>query len=134
MGRVFESRKTQYLPECRRARHILVKVPEAAGEDEKAAAKRKVETALERVKAGEDFAKVAKQVSDDGSASEGGNLGCFQQGRMVKPFEDAAFGLESGRDLAIVETQFGYHIIKLDAVYKDPRPKRKAAARRPGRS
>jgi peptidyl-prolyl cis-trans isomerase D len=119
VGRVFDSRKSQFLPECRRARHILVKVPETATDEEKAEAKRKIESALARVKAGEDFSAVAKEVSDDGSASEGGDLGCFGQGRMVKPFEDAAFSLKAGEVSNVVQTQFGYHIIKLDGIYKD---------------
>jgi peptidyl-prolyl cis-trans isomerase D len=120
VGRVFESRKSQFLPECRRARHILIKVPETAGADEKASARQKIEGVLERVKAGADFARVARETSDDGSASEGGDLGCFQHGRMVKPFEDAAFALKVGEVSPIVETQFGYHVIKLEGIYSGP--------------
>ncbi|HKQ71591.1 MAG TPA: peptidylprolyl isomerase [Polyangiaceae bacterium] len=119
IDRVFETRKSQFLPECRSARHILVKVPEGASDEKKAEASKKIEAALERVKKGEDFAKVAREESDDTSAAEGGDLGCFQRGRMVKPFEDAAYALSPGQISSVVQSQFGFHVIKLDAVYKD---------------
>jgi len=67
---------------------------------------------LERIKAGEDFAELAKQYSDGPSNKDGGNLGEFGRGDMVKPFEDAAFKLKIGKISDIVETKFGYHIIK----------------------
>jgi peptidyl-prolyl cis-trans isomerase D len=118
VDRVFETRKSQYLPECRSARHILVKLPDGATEDQKAAASKKASTILERVRKGEDFAKVAREESDDSSASEGGDLGCFQRGRMVKPFEDAAFAMTAGQISEVVPTQYGFHVIKLDAIHK----------------
>ena len=62
---------------------------------------------------GEDFAKLAKENSEDGSASNGGDLSYFRKGQMVKPFEDAAFGLEKDQISPVVETQFGYHVIKV---------------------
>jgi peptidyl-prolyl cis-trans isomerase D len=119
VSKTFEGRKAQYLPECRAARHILVKVPEGATDDQKAEARKKIDLALQRIERKEDFAAVARQVSEDTSAAEGGDLGCFQRGRMVKPFEDAVFGLEVGAVSAVVETHFGLHIIKLDAIHKD---------------
>lgn len=91
-------------PEMVRVRHILVKTEEEA---------KKV---MERVKKrGEDFEKVAKEVSiDEGSKDKGGDLGYFSRGRMVKPFEDAAFSLKKkGEIKGPVKTQFGYHIIQL---------------------
>jgi peptidyl-prolyl cis-trans isomerase D len=118
VDRVFETRKSQYLPECRSARHILVKLPEGATDEQKETASKRASAALERVRKGEDFAKVAREESDDGSASEGGDLGCFQRGRMVKPFEDAVFSMTPGQISDLVTSQFGFHIIKLDAVYK----------------
>jgi peptidyl-prolyl cis-trans isomerase D len=118
VDRVFETRKSQYLPECRSARHILVKLPEGATDDQKATASKKASTLLERVRKGEDFAKVAREESDDSSAQDGGDLGCFQRGRMVKPFEDAAYAMNPGQISDVVPTQYGFHVIKLDAIHK----------------
>lgn len=66
---------------------------------------------LARAKAGEDFAELANTYSDDGGGEGGGDLGFFGRGRMVRPFEDAAFRLRPGQISGIVETQYGYHII-----------------------
>ncbi|MFH1389240.1 MAG: peptidylprolyl isomerase [Candidatus Margulisiibacteriota bacterium] len=85
-----------------RASHILVKEEPNA------------KLILEKVKKGDDFAKLAKQYStDSGSAVKGGDLGYFSTGMMVKPFEEAAFSLKNGEVSGIVKTQFGYHIIKV---------------------
>jgi len=96
-------------PEAVRASHILLKAdtPEA-----KAAAKTKAQDLLTQIKGGADFAALAKQHSNDGSAQAGGDLGFFPRGQMVKPFEDAAFALKAGEVSPIVESEFGYHIIK----------------------
>ncbi len=67
---------------------------------------------LEKLKKGENFAKLAEQYSIDGSRKRGGDLGFFGRGMMVKPFEDAAFALDKGQTSGLVKTQFGYHIIK----------------------
>lgn len=69
---------------------------------------------LERIKKGESFADLAREVSiDRGSGKRGGDLGLFGRGQMVKPFEEAAFKLKKGElSLEPVRTQFGYHIIK----------------------
>ena len=70
---------------------------------------------LKKIKAGEEFEKLQIELSDDpGSKSKGGDLGFFPRGRMLKQFEDAAFSLKPGETSGIVETQFGYHIIKLE--------------------
>jgi len=119
IDRVFETRKSQYLPECRSARHVLVKVPAGATDEQKEEARKKIDAVLERLKKGEDFAKVAREESDDSSAREGGDLGCFQRGAMVKPFEDATYALSVGQISPVVESQFGFHVIKLDAIHKD---------------
>jgi peptidyl-prolyl cis-trans isomerase C len=102
-------------PEQVRARHILISVPETADAAAKAQAKSKAQQILKEIKAGKDFAALAKQHSQDpGSAPNGGDLGIFQQGQMVGPFNDAAFSLKPGAISNLVETQFGYHIIRVD--------------------
>jgi len=95
------------------ASHILIKVSDKATPEEKKKAKEKIEALRVRAMSGEDFAKLAKENSEDSSASNGGDLGSFGKGQMVKPFEDVAFSLEKGQISAVVETQFGYHIIKV---------------------
>jgi peptidyl-prolyl cis-trans isomerase C len=96
-----------------RASHILVKADEKADEATKKAARTKIDALLKRVKAGEDFAALAKENSDDGSAAQGGDLGFFPRGQMVPPFDQAAFALKPGEVSDVVTSQFGYHIIKL---------------------
>lgn len=104
--------------EQRQAAHILITVPKQAPEAEKQAAKAKAEQVLQQVKQSPaKFAALAKQYSQDpGSAANGGDLGMFGHGAMVKPFEDAVFGLKVGEVSGLVQTDFGYHIIKLVAV------------------
>jgi peptidyl-prolyl cis-trans isomerase C len=97
-----------------RASHILISVPKDADAATKAQARAKAEQVLKDVKAGGDFAALAKQHSaDPGSAANGGDLGFFQQGQMVGPFNDVAFGLPPGAISDLVETDFGFHIIKV---------------------
>src|SRR5574340_1788091 len=102
-------------PEERQASHILVAVAAAAPQAEQDAAKAKAEQLLQQARknpAG--FADLARQNSQDpGSAANGGSLGFFGRGMMVKPFEDAAFTLKQGEISGVVKSDFGYHIIKL---------------------
>jgi peptidyl-prolyl cis-trans isomerase C len=100
-------------PESARASHILIGLDEKATPEERKKAKEKAEALLKRIKAGEDFAALAKSDSTCPSASQGGDLGSFNRGQMVPPFENAAFALKKGEVSGVVETQFGYHIIKL---------------------
>ncbi|MFL6331745.1 MAG: peptidylprolyl isomerase [Pyrinomonadaceae bacterium] len=75
----------------------------------------KIEGILARARAGEDFARLADEFTEDPSGKgKGGDLGWFGRGMMVKPFEDTAFALKPGEVSGIIETQFGYHIVKLD--------------------
>src|SRR5213594_802843 len=102
-------------PEQVRARHILVKTAADAGADVKAAARKKAEELLAKVKAGGDFAALAKERSEDaGSAANGGDLGLFTRGRMTPAFEEAAFALQGGGLSDVVETPFGFHVIKVE--------------------
>lgn len=100
------------------ASHILISTKDDSGNElsdkEKAAAKQKAEEVLQKAKSGEDFAELAKEYSDDSAnASSGGNLGDFTSGEMVEEFSNAAFALDKNEISDIVETQYGYHIIKV---------------------
>lgn len=97
-----------------RARHILIKVRDGADKKQKQEARKKIEDILAKVKAGEDFATLAKEYSECPSSSKGGDLDYFGRGQMAKPFEEAAFSLGVGEVSDIVETQFGFHIIKVE--------------------
>lgn len=108
------------LPEQVRARHILLKLNPGDDEQVKHAVREKMAGILAEAGNGGDFAALARQYSEDASATQGGNLGFFARGEMVKPFEEAAFGLQPGELSAIVETPFGLHLIKLE----DRRPAR----------
>ena len=102
-------------PESVRARHILVRSGAEATAEQKSAAKKKAEELLSQLKAGADFAALAAASSEDpGSAAKGGDLGFFPRGSMAPPFESAAFALAPGEISDLVETQFGYHILKLE--------------------
>jgi peptidyl-prolyl cis-trans isomerase C len=91
------------------ARHILVKTEQEAKD------------IAERLKKGEDFATLAKEKSQDAGA-EGGDLGFFARGQMIKPFEEAAFKLEAGKISDPIQTQFGWHIIKVEEKRTRPLP------------
>lgn len=99
-------------PEMVRASHILARFPENADAAAKQKARVKIEGVLKDVRAGGDFAELARKHSEDGSAQAGGDLNFFAKEQMVPSFAEAAFALQSGRVSDIVETQFGYHIIK----------------------
>ncbi|MDT8992153.1 SurA N-terminal domain-containing protein [Curvibacter sp. APW13] len=110
--------------EERRASHILVSAPKDAPAEKRQAAKEKAAALLQQVrKAPESFAEVARKNSDDiGSAKAGGDLDFFGRGAMVKPFEDAVFAMKKGDISELVESDFGFHIIRLTDV-KAPKPK-----------
>lgn len=100
-------------PEQVKASHILIKVNADASQKEKDEARKKIESVQEKSKKGEDFATLAKTYSEGPSGPNGGDLGYFRRGQMVKPFEEAAFNLKPNETSDIVETQFGYHLIKV---------------------
>ncbi|MEP7183744.1 MAG: SurA N-terminal domain-containing protein [Betaproteobacteria bacterium] len=113
-----ENAKAWTRPEERSAAHILIAVKPDAPDDQKAAAKKKAEEIAAQVKANPaKFAELAKQVSQDpGSAQQGGDLGSNPRGTMVKPFDDAMFAMKPGEIAGPVQTDFGWHVIKLNAI------------------
>ena len=96
-----------------RASHILIKVEDKATDAEKAQARKKIKEIQEKLKQGEGFEKLAKENSQCPSGKNGGDLDFFGRGRMVEAFENAAFALKKGEISDIVETPFGYHLIKV---------------------
>jgi peptidyl-prolyl cis-trans isomerase D len=115
----YEQNAQRYsVEEQRRASHILIGLKKGASDEEKAAAKAKAQKLLEQTRSNPgDFAKLAKENSEDpGSAERGGDLDFFGKGMMVKPFEDTAFKLKEGEISDLVESDFGYHIIKVTGV------------------
>ncbi len=110
-------------PEQVQASHILVKVDATATQAQKDEARKKIESVQKKAQKGEDFATLAKTYSEGPSGPQGGDLGYFRRGQMVKPFEEAAFNLKPNETSDIVETQFGYHLIKV----VDKKPAQKMA-------
>jgi peptidyl-prolyl cis-trans isomerase D len=103
--------------EQRRASHILIQVPQDAEQATIDAARNEAQGLLEQIRNGADFAELAREHSDDpGSAEKGGDLGFFAKGVMAPEFEQAVFSLKPGDVSELVRTQFGYHIIKLEAI------------------
>jgi len=105
-------------PEERKASHILISVPKDADAAAKDKARKQAEDLMAQIKAApKSFADLARKFSQDpGSASAGGSLGFFARGAMVKPFDDAVFSMSPGDLQGPVETQYGFHIIRLDEV------------------
>lgn len=114
-----ESKEARFAtPEERHASHILIAAPATASADDKAKAKALVEDLYKQVKADPaKFGELARKHSQDpGSAEKGGDLGSFGRGLMVKPFDDAVFAMKTGDIKGPIETQYGYHIIRLDGI------------------
>ena len=119
----YEANASRFIQkEERKASHILINAAKDAKEDVKKAAKAKADEVFALAKKDpKSFAELAKKYSQDpGSANNGGDLGCFGRGQMVKPFEDAAFGAKKDELVGPVLSDFGYHII----VVKDIRPEK----------
>ncbi|MGA0128642.1 MAG: SurA N-terminal domain-containing protein [Burkholderiales bacterium] len=115
----YEARIADYQSkEQRRASHILISVTDNTDDSQWKKAKEKVDSVLTKVKANpKNFSALAKEFSNDpGSAENGGDLGLFEKGFMVKEFEDAAFGAKIGEIVGPVKTEYGYHIIRVDEV------------------
>jgi peptidyl-prolyl cis-trans isomerase D len=113
---LYEERLETYdVPEQVRARHILLRVEPGAPAGADEARRKEAEALHARLAAGEDFAKLASELSEDpGSKESGGDLGFFKRGQMVKPFEDAAFALEPGELAPVVRTDFGFHLLRVE--------------------
>jgi len=113
----YEQNKQEFKhPPQIRASHILIRLPEHAAPAERQAAKKRAADVLDKIKAGGDFAQLAREYSDDaGSKSLGGDLGFFAKGEMVEAFEKEAFKLAPGQVSGIVETPYGFDIIKVTA-------------------
>ncbi len=110
----FEENKERFAePESVVASHILISVDASDDDAVKAEKKAKAEAILKDLQGGADFAAVAAEKSDCPSKARGGDLGQFTRGQMVKPFEDAAFSQKVNELGEVVETQFGYHVIKV---------------------
>ena len=101
-------------PETVRARHIILLVDKGADDAKKAEAKKKIEGIQAELKGGAKFEDLAKKYSQDGSAENGGDLGFFPKGSMVKEFEDAVWNMKPGEVSGIVTTPFGLHLIKFE--------------------
>lgn len=115
----YEANSSKYgEPEQRRASHILISVKSGASDEDKRKARERAQAILSRLRASPgSFAEIAKKESGDpGSAVQGGDLGFFSRGMMTRPFEDAVFGLKPGQLSDLVESDFGFHIIKLTGV------------------
>jgi peptidyl-prolyl cis-trans isomerase D len=112
----YNNHQDQYkVEEQVKARHILISVPEGSDAKTDATAKATAEDVLKKIKAGGDFAALAKQYSTDpGSKDSGGELGWFGRKKMVPAFEQAAFALQPGQTSGLVKTSFGYHIIQVE--------------------
>lgn len=109
-----ENQELYRKPEQRTASHILLTAQENADDTTAQGVLQQANSLTERARAGEDFAELAKEYSQDpGSAESGGDLGVIEAGVMVKPFEDALFALEEGEVSDPVKTRYGYHVIKL---------------------
>ncbi len=114
-SRIFFENNPQYFkkPEEVKASHILIQVAPNASDEEKLAARHKIEEVQKKIEAGDDFADLARQYSEGPSNVSGGDLGYFDRKKMVKPFSDAAFDLKPGQVSDIIETSFGFHLIKV---------------------
>ncbi len=114
----YTERQSEYgTPEKRRISHILIPLAKDAAGDELVMAEEKIQLAQQRIEAGESFADVAKDMSVDPAAAEGGNLGFFAQGAMVPEFEEVVFStLEVGQVSEVLRTQFGLHLVQLNEI------------------
>lgn len=127
LNKYYNDKKEEFRKEEVKASHILISTQDAEGkalsDKDKANKKKEAEDILAKIKAGEDFGDLAKKYSNDpGSAKNGGDLGFFAKGVMVAEFENTAFSLEKGKVSDLVESEFGYHIIKVTDKVNEIKP------------
>ncbi|MFH7321089.1 SurA N-terminal domain-containing protein [Desulfurivibrio sp. D14AmB] len=103
-------------PEQRRARHILIRSAAADSPELRENRREQLRGVLEQARAGRDFVELALLYSEDATATDGGDLGYFGRGEMVEPIEAAAFALRPGEISEVVETSFGFHLVKLEDI------------------
>jgi len=119
IDKTWEGRKAQVLPECRSVSEIFVKLEEAPSDEEKAKARAKIDRARERVLKGEDFAAVARGMSESVTSPHGGDIGCMAKGNVPKPLEEAVLALAAGKVSEVIPVEAGFYLVKLDQVAKD---------------
>jgi peptidyl-prolyl cis-trans isomerase D len=121
IAQAYEASKGQYRkPEVRIASHILLGVPRSANEAKQDAVRAQAEALVVRLNAGDDFALLAEEFSEDpGSKRQGGDLGIIAKGQMVPEFEAAVYSMAEGEVSAPIKTEFGYHIIKLSSLEEE---------------
>lgn len=113
VARFYEANPDRFQqPEAVRLSHILIGLPEGAGDAQRKAAEARAASLAERARKGENFAALAKAHSQDASRERGGDIGFVVRGQAQKPFEDAAFALQPGEVSGPVETRYGFHVIK----------------------
>jgi peptidyl-prolyl cis-trans isomerase C len=113
----YEKNKEKFMrPEARRLKHILISVKPEATTDEWKSKKARAQEVIDKIKAGEDMSVVAWDYSDGPYRVKGGDMGLVHQGRLYPPLEKEVFQLEPGRLSGIIETIYGYHIVRVEEV------------------
>jgi len=111
----YEQNEDQFsTPDSVRARHILLEVQAGDSDEVKQEKRQRIEQILAEARSGKDFAQLAQQYSEGPSSTRGGDLGFFRRGEMVQPFDSVAFALKVGQISDVVETRYGFHIIKVE--------------------
>lgn len=117
IDKYYNEHKSEYTNAQVKASHIIIKTQNDDGtemsQDKVDSAKKQIDEIYAKIKAGEDFAKLAKQYSQDASKDAGGDLGFFSKGQMVKEFEEVAFSMKVGEVSEPFKTKYGYHVVKL---------------------
>jgi peptidyl-prolyl cis-trans isomerase D len=119
VDKTWDARKAQVMPECRSVREIFIKIDEAPSDEEKAKARARIDHARDRIQKGEEFADVARAVSEGATAPRGGELGCLLKGKAPKPLEEAVAALGAGKVSDVITTDAGLYLVKVEQIAKD---------------